>query len=113
MVIRSSQDAQETWRLVKQFAPSPVRSLHALAGQYLPGSLCTDDQYAAHAVGRGVIVNRVITVSPVNLLQATVPGNGHPMIHIPRRALARHHLLDLRSNDRPDLAPHFFGRPPQ
>ena len=73
--------------------------------------LGADDQHAADAARRGLVVDRAVAVGPVDVFDAAVARDRHQLVDVPGGAAAGHHLLDLRADDVPDLVPHLARRP--
>ena len=97
------------------FEPAdPAHLLHArqfglafaqrLGGEIFPGDVAANHQHAADAI---VLVDRTIAVGPPDLFEPAVARHRNELVLVPGRAAAAHHLLDLRTDDRPDLGPAF------
>ncbi|MGY4380966.1 hypothetical protein ACVWZ3_008605 [Bradyrhizobium sp. i1.3.6] len=61
-----------------------------------------DDKHAAHLAFK---INWTKAVRPPNVLAAPVTSHRYQLVLIPGRPLARHDVLDLGTNDVPDLGP--------
>lgn len=109
-VVGAAEDGEKRWRLAEDRLQMRVLDLHR-PEQRLPlplglnpwGGLRADDECAAD--GAVVVVDRAIAVRPVHLLQAPIPHDGDEVVFVPRRLPARHHPLDLRADDGPDVRP--------
>ena len=104
-VPRAAQDRDESGGLLEQRAPPRLRGLEALLREHLLGGFRAHHEHAADAVRRGRLVDRAVAVRPVDVLAFAVARDRHELVLVPRVAAARHHLLDLRPDDVPDLGP--------
>ncbi len=82
----------------------------ARLGQHSLGGLGADDKDAADAVGCRLVVDRAVAVGPVDVLAPAMPGDRHQRVFVPGGAAASHDLIDLRTDDIPDLVPDLPGR---
>jgi hypothetical protein len=69
--------------------------------QIVLGDVAANHEHAANAV---VLVDRTITVGPVDLLELAVTRHRNELILVPHRAPAAHDLLDLRTDNVPDFS---------
>ena len=72
-------------------------------GDDAPGGLGADDEGPAH--GPVVAEDGRVAVRPVRLLDALVAPDRDIPVFIPGRPGVTHHVVDLRTDDRPDLRP--------
>ena len=103
-VFGALQHADEARCLVEQRHPA-LLVRQALGGQHLLGGLGAQHQHAADAARRRVVVHRAVAVGPVDAVQPAVAGDGDQLVLMPGGGAAGHHAVDLRADDRPDLAP--------
>ncbi len=88
----------------KQRLPGLTRT-HPALGEDLLRRLGADDEHAAHAGWGILLVNRAVAVGPVDLLDRAVAKDRDKLVDVPGGAIAAHHLVDLRTDDVPDLTP--------
>ena len=78
-------------------------------GQDLLSGLGANDQHATDAMRRVRLIDGSIAVGPIDVLQGAVTDDRHELVFVPRRSVTAHHLVDLRSDDLPDLRPCLFA----
>src|ERR1700738_384229 len=71
-------------------------------GEMLLSDVAAHHEDAADAV---VFVDRAEAVGPVDLVEPPVTRPRDELVLVPGRGAAAHHLLDLGTDDRPDLGP--------
>jgi hypothetical protein len=82
----------------------PALRLHCI------GRFVADDEYAADTVRCCLVVDWTVAVSPVNDLASAVTGDGYKLVFMPCPTPTTHHLIDLRTNDVPNLTPNLARR---
>ena len=110
-VLRSVHDDRETGGLGEDLALPDDLFLALLDRQHGLGRLRADHQHAAHFAGRIRVVQGAVAVGPVHVLQLAIAGDGDELVFVPGGAATGHHLLDLRTDDRPDFGPHLGAGP--
>ena len=104
-MLRSVQDTHEAGSLVEQLPPPALGGLEALGSLDLFSRLGTQHQHTADAVRRARHVDGAVAVGPVDVFPPAVPDDRHQGVLVPVRSLRLHDVLDLRTDDVPDLGP--------
>ena len=109
-VLGAGEDRDEAWRLLEKPAlplglgRAPPLGEHGLRG------LGADDEDAADAVRRRLVVDRAVAVGPVDLVQPAEARDRHGPVLVPGRAAARHDEVHLMADQVPDLRPDLAAR---
>ena len=107
------QDGDETRRSFEQPALPLGVGGAALFGEYGCGRFLADQQQAADAPLCPRLIDRVEAVGPVGVFKAAVPDDRDQLVLVPGRSVARHHMLDLGTDDGPCFRPALSSRLPE
>jgi hypothetical protein len=109
-MIRTAQHGHEGGCLFEELCQATALNGQAPLAQHLLGSLGADDQHSADSMRSGELIDRAVTVGPIDVLQFAVADDRHELVFVPGGGVAAHHLFDLRTDDGPDLRPRFLAR---
>ena len=112
-MLRAGEDAHEARRLVEQLPPPALGRLEALGSLDLFRRLRAQHQHTADAVWGTRLVDRAVAVGPVHIFLPAVADDRHQRVLVPGRSFRLHHVLDLRTDDVPDLGPGVASRAAQ
>src|SRR5215208_6813132 len=106
-VLGPTQNGDEARTAFEQ-APLPfgLRG-ETLLSEHLLRRFGANDEDTANPFRRCLVIDRPVTISPVDVLTSAIPRDRHKLVFVPGRTAPGHHLLDLWANDLPNLIPHF------
>ncbi len=105
-MLRPARNNDECGRLLEEAALPKQLLLSLLLGEHRCRSLRANHEHPADATRSRTVIDGPIAVGPIHVLPPAIASDGNERILVPGRSPAGHHLLNLGSDDVPDLVPH-------